>query len=121
MSLGTVAAVSTADGIAGLVSTAGTVLLLWATLTLTFVLGMGVTIAVLGLIRQGIPGRTLVAALGVAIGAAVLGGLDVVAYTPYGVFLGQSLPRVGGTLAAIAGVFLVGALTFDVSARRATG
>ncbi len=42
------------------------------------------TIAALGLIRQEIPGRTLVAGLGVAIGAAVLDGLDVVAYTPYG-------------------------------------
>ncbi|MFC6764208.1 hypothetical protein [Natrinema soli] len=42
MSLGTVAAVSTADGIAGLFPTVGTALLLWATLTLTFVLGMGV-------------------------------------------------------------------------------
>ncbi|GAB7011090.1 hypothetical protein [Halorubrum trueperi] len=118
MSLGTLAAVSTADGIAGLVPTGGTALLLWATLTLTFVLGMGTTIAVLGLVRQGIPGRTLVAALGATIGVAVLGGLDVVAYTPYGVFLDRSLPRVSATLAAIAGVFLVGALTFDASARR---
>jgi len=118
MSLGTIGAVSAVDSFGSLLPTAGTALLLWTTLTLTFTLGMGATIAALGIIRRGIPGIALVAALAVAIGASVAGGLNVADYTPYGVFLDPSLLRLGMTLSAIAAVFLAGSLTFDASARR---
>lgn len=119
MSLGTVAAVGIGAGDpSGLIPTAETALLLWTTLTLTFVLGLGATIAALGVTRRGVPGLVLLVAVGGAIGAALVGDVDVVAYTPYGLFLERTLPRVGATLAAILSVFLVGALTFDASARR---
>ncbi|MCU4800304.1 hypothetical protein OB920_07965 [Halobacteria archaeon HArc-gm2] len=128
MALGTGAAVAVASGGGGVAGgqgvaeglpAAGTALGLWATLTLTFVLGMGATIAALGITRRGVPGWTLLAALGAAVGVAVAGNLDVAAYTPYGVFLDATLPRVGASLALVAAVFVVGALTFDASARPA--
>jgi len=127
MALGTAAAVGVAGGssvaggggVASVLPAVGTALGLWATLTLTFVLGMAATIAALGIVRRGVPGWTLLAALGAAVGVAIAGNLDVAAYTPYGVFLDATLPRIGASLALVGVVFLVGALTFDASARPA--
>jgi len=43
-------------GVASVLPAVGTALGLWATLTLTFVLGMAATIAALGIVRRGVPG-----------------------------------------------------------------
>jgi len=64
MALGTAAAVGVAGGssvaggggVASVLPAVGTALGLWATLTLTFVLGMAATIAALGIVRRGVPG-----------------------------------------------------------------
>lgn len=93
-------------------------LLLWTTLTLTFVLGLGSTIAILGLAARGLSGLTMLAVFGVVVGIALAGGIDVVTYTPYGVFLAQTAPRIGATLAALLAVFLIGAITFDATTSR---
>jgi len=133
MALGTLPAVLASGGsTAGAGATAGVggagaaagvataVLLVWATLTLTFVLGIGTTLAGLGLSRLGLPGWAGLAGAGAAAGAAWVGGVDVVAYTPYGVFLAPALPRAAGAAALVAAVFLVGALTFGPTTRPGT-
>jgi len=97
---------------------AETVLLLWTTLTLMFILGMGATIAVLGLTGRGVPGLALLAVPVATVGAAVASGIDVAAYTPYGLFLAQTFLRAGATGAGLLAVFLIGAVTFDVTAPR---
>ncbi|WP_159902621.1 hypothetical protein [Salinirussus salinus] len=125
MALGTLPAVLAGEGgatagAAGAGGVATSVLLVWATLTLTFVLGIGATLAGLGLSRLGLPGWAGLAAAGAAAGAAWVGGVDVVAYTPYGVFLAPALPRAAGAAALVAAVFLVGALTFGPTTRPET-
>jgi hypothetical protein len=92
--------------------------LLWATLTTTFVLGIGVTIAGIGLSSRGVAGSVLlVVAAGSGVGAWRL-GVPVVGYTPYGVFTEPTTARAVVTLALLAVVFLLGGLAFDVDARR---
>lgn len=118
MALGAVPAVLGAQGLPATNSVAGTVLLLWTTLTLTFVLGIGATIAGIGITRRGVSRAAILATLAVSIGVAWVSGLSVVAYTPYGVFLAPTIPRVGALAVAITVVFLVGAVTFDATARR---
>ena len=115
ISLGTVLAVR---GAASAPSVVETVLLLWTTLVLLFALGMGTTIAALGLAGRGVPGLALLAAPLVAVGAALASGIDVVSYTPYGLFLAQTPLRLGTTVAGLFGVFLLGAITFDGTAPR---
>lgn len=125
MAVGTLPAVLAGDtvraaGTAGLAGVGGAVLLVWATLTLTFVLGIGTTLAGLGLSRLGLPGWAGLAAVGAAAAAAWVGGVDVVAYTPYGVFLAPTLPRVAAAGALVVAVFSVGALTFGPTTRPGT-
>ncbi len=127
MALGTLPAVlaggevvGATAGASGVAGAAMSVLLVWATLTLTFVLGIGTTLAGLGLSRLGLPGWAGLAGVGAAAGAAWAGGVDVVAYTPYGAFLAPTLPRVGGAAALVVAVFVVGALTFGPTTRPGT-
>ncbi|WP_226022930.1 hypothetical protein [Halomicrobium salinisoli] len=97
---------------------AGTVLLLWATLTLSFVLGLGTTISAIGLARRGIPGLAVLAAVAAGVGLAWAGGVDLAAYTPYGAFRTPTLPRFGASLAVLGAVFAVAAAAFDATGRR---
>lgn len=117
ISVGTVPA-ALGVGSPGVLVLAGTVGLLWATLTLAFVLGMGTTIAALGLTGRGVPGFLVIAVLAGGLAAAWVADVPVVAYTPYGVFRRPTLPHVVATTITILAVFLVGALTFDATARR---
>jgi len=108
-------ALGTVPAVVGPGELPGTVPLLWATLTLTFVLGMGATIAGLGLAGRGVAGKALLAAVTASVVAAWLVGVDVVAATPYGAFLAPTAPRLGATAATLLSVFAVGALTFDAT------
>lgn len=94
--------------------------LLWATLTATFVLGIGITLAGVGLTGRGALGWLALAAVGVGGAAAWLSGVPVVDYTPYGVFTAPTLPHVLGALALVAGVFLLGGWLFDPASQRTT-
>lgn len=96
------------------------VALLWATLTATFVLGIGITLAGVGLAGRGRLGWVALAGIGVAGAAAWQFGVPLVDYTPYGVFAAPTLPRVAGALALVAGVFLLGGWLFEPTAQRAT-
>lgn len=130
ISLGTVGATFATGGFVGAGTGTGgvtlegavlaveTAVLLWTTLTLTFVLGLGATIAGLGLARRGVPGLAVLLAVALGVGAALVKGIDVVAHTPYGAFLAPSVARFAGALALVAMVFVVGAATFDPTARR---
>lgn len=118
MSLGTATAVAAVGGFPGVASLVGTTALLWATLTCAFVLGMGATLAGLGLTGRGLPGRAVFGAVLAAGAAAWATGVNIAAYTPYGVFLAPTGPRIAATGVAVAAVSLVGAATFDPTARR---
>ncbi len=96
----------------------GSILLLWATLSATFGLGIGTTLALLGLRSRRVAGTAVLVAVTGAIGAGWVTGFDVVAYTPYGVYRALTLPRVFGTVGLLAGVFVLAGITFDVSDRR---
>jgi hypothetical protein len=118
MAAGTVAAINAVSGSLSVLGIASQLFLLWGTLSLTFVLGLGVTIAGLGLARRGVPGLGLVGVLAAAGGLAWSRGIVVSAWTPYGVFLTPSLRRIAMSLGVISAVFLVGASTVDVRQRR---
>lgn len=117
MAVGTLPAALAGNTAAG---AAGTVAGLWATLGLTFVLGIATTLAALGVSRWGVAGLAALAGVGAAAGVAWTRGVDLVAYTPYGAFLAPTPARVAGAVALVVAVFLVGAVTFDPSARRTT-
>jgi len=91
---------------------------LWATLTLTFVLGLGATVAGIGLAGRGVPGVALLGGLLAAGGAAWAAGVDVVAYTPYGAYLAGTPPRIAASVALVLATFAVGAVTYDPTGRR---
>ncbi|WP_225335295.1 hypothetical protein [Halomicrobium urmianum] len=101
----------------GIGAAVGTALLLWATLTLTFVLGLGTTIAAIGLARRGVHGLALAAAVTAGVGAAWAGGVNLAAYTPYGAFRSPTLLRAGTSLAVLGAVFALAAATFDATGR----
>ena len=115
ISLGTVLAIAVDAGDVGLISGG---LLLLLTLALTFVLGLGTTIATLGLTRRGVSGVAVLGIVGITLGVSLGNGVDIVAYTPYGVFLEPTLPRIAATVIGILTLLVVGAVTFDASTSR---
>jgi hypothetical protein len=117
MAVGVIPAVLT-GGVAATGSVAGTVALLWATLTGAFVLGIGMTITGVGLTGRGVPGLAVLITGVIVAGGAWLTDVPVVAATTYGVFLAPTPVRIGVSLVAIAVLFLVGAVTFDANAGR---
>ena len=118
IAVGTVPAILEGHGLAGTPTILGTVLLLWTTLTATFVLGIGTTLAGIGVSRSGTSGPILLIVLAGGAGAAWLAGIDPVAYSPYGVFLEVTPLRIAATTGLLAAVFLVAAATFDVDGGR---
>ncbi len=101
-----------------------TIPLLWATLVTTFVLGIGLTIAGVGLSANGLPGRALLLGLVGGAVAAWYSGVPVVDYTPYGLYLEPGLVSAAASAALILAAYAVGAATFDPqtqSADRAVG
>jgi len=98
----------------------GSSALLWATLTITFALGIGTTLAVLGLRRYRFLGPVALVAVAAAIGGAWVADLGVLAYTPYGFYEDPSLTRFAGSLTLLAVIFAIGASTFEVTDERAS-
>lgn len=104
-----VAPAALSDGGFGL----ATIPLLWATLVTTFVLGIGLTIAGVGLSAKGLPGRALLLGLLGAAVAAWYTGAPVLAYTPYGLYQDPGLVSAATSAVLILAAFAVGAATFD--------
>lgn len=94
--------------------------LLWATLTATFVLGIGITLAGVGLAGRGKAGWVALAGIGVVVAGVWLSSVPVLDYTPYGVFTAPTLVHTAGALALVAGTFLLGGWLFDPTAQRTT-
>ncbi len=65
--------------------------LLWASLTLTFALGLAVTLTGIALSTRGKPGWLVLVVLAAAAGLGVAAGVDVAALTPYGLWAAPSL------------------------------
>lgn len=108
MAVGTAPAALATDGFGF-----ATIPLLWGTLVTTFVLGIGLTIAGVGLSTTGRLGRALLVAL---LGSAVVvwySAVSVVQYTPYGLFQEPSVTSAGVLLGLILVVYAVGVATFD--------
>jgi len=89
--------------------------LLWTTLIGMFVLGIGLTIASIGLSSRGVPKLLIGIALGGLALVASTTNVELLAYTPYGVFLDQTLPRIAGAVAGVLGLFGLGVGTFRVT------
>jgi hypothetical protein len=87
---------------------------LWISFAGMFVLGVTVTLAGAGLAGRGVPGVALLIG-GVAWLAAAwhLAGLDVAAFTAYGVYTAPTPARFGWAAATILGFGVVGALSFE--------
>lgn len=113
-----VAPVLVYEGLASAGATAETVTLLWLTMVGTFVLGIGATVAGLGLARRRIAGPLSLLALVAVGGYAVLQDVPVLDFTPYGIFRTPGAESIVGSLLLLVGVFAVGALTFDLSDRK---
>jgi hypothetical protein len=110
MALGGVPAIAQGSSTVAIVTGSG---LLWATLSLTFVLGVATTLAGLGLTSGWL--TAVAAVLGTALAGALLwrSGLDLIALTPYGVFRDPSLTGLLTSLGVGGILLLLGALTFD--------
>jgi hypothetical protein len=93
---------------------------LWFSMTVTFVLGLVVTLALLGLSSQGIEGGAVAGLLAVAGGGAWHLGVDWVALTPYALFAAPSLAAVAGSALTIAVASVVGLAAFEPSSSRST-
>ena len=103
---------------AGLLTRLVTAALLWITLILTFCLGVGVTIAGLGLVGRGIPGVAIVGILALGGGFALRSGVALVSLTPYGLFAEVTLARFAASSATVLGVFLIAGLSYDPNSQR---
>ncbi|WP_227133005.1 hypothetical protein [Halorubellus salinus] len=92
---------------------ASDVALLWGTATTTFLLGVAVTFAGISLATRGVSGRVVALALGVGLAAAVVSGIDVVGYTPYGIYQGATVVETTVVLAAIPLLAVLGIAVYD--------
>ncbi|MCT9098473.1 hypothetical protein [Haloarchaeobius sp. HME9146] len=110
ITLGFVPAVLTGAGIGWLALPT-----LWATTTATFVLGVAVTFAAIGLSTRGAPGKLLLLGLAAAAGLAYAAGIDFVAYTPYGLFDGGTVVEAVAALAPIPLLLALGVAVYDTS------
>ncbi|QKY21746.1 hypothetical protein B4589_011125 [Halolamina sp. CBA1230] len=90
-----------------------TIPLLWGTLVATFVLGIGLTIAGVGLSANGLPGRGLLLLLLAGAAVAWYAGVPVLGYTPYGLHESPDLVSAAASVALILAAYAVGAATFD--------
>jgi len=106
-------ALSFAPAVAAGLLAATDVALLWATATATFLLGVTVTFAGIAIGTRGVSGRVVALALALGLAGAVVAGVDLVQYTPYGVFTGASVVETTVVLAAIPLLATLGIAVYD--------
>lgn len=103
------------------VVSAGTLPVLWTTLTLTFVLGVVLTLAGIALNTRGRPGRIALLAGALALGGLMAAGVDLIGYTPYALYLDSSFAVAVRALTPVVGLAVAGVVLHDteyVSAAR---
>lgn len=98
----------------------GATALLWATLTLAFVSGIAITLAGIGLISSKTRGLAMGVGLGILAWFVWSTGIDLVPFTPYGVYTDPSVTGLATSLLMILGLGTVGVLTFDPSSGSST-
>jgi len=91
------------------------VAVLWGTATATFLLGVTVTFAGIALSTRGVPGGVVAVAIGAALAAGYLAGVDVVRFTPYGLYRGATAIETAGVLAAVPVLAVLGVTTYDAN------
>jgi hypothetical protein len=89
------------------------VALLWATATTTFLLGVTVTFAGIAIGTRGVSGRVVALALALSLGGAVVAGVDLVQYTPYGIYTGSTVVETTVVVAAIPLLATLGIAAYD--------
>ena len=89
--------------------------LLYLSLTATFVLGLVVTLALLGLSSRGVAGWLVAGALAASVGGAHVAGVDWVSATPYALFASPSPLAVAGTIGSVGVAAAIGLVAFDPS------
>lgn len=91
--------------------------LLWATTTATFLLGIAVTFALVGLSTRGLPGRGVGLGAAAAAGLAWATGVDVASATPYALYVDPSPVAAAVAVVPAAALAAVGLLAYDPSTR----
>jgi hypothetical protein len=91
--------------------------LLWFSLLAAFALGLSVTFAGIALSTRGAPGAALAVAGVAAAGAAWWAGVDLLALTPYAVYLDPFSAAGLGSLGAVGVLAGVGAVAYDPTYR----
>ncbi|MFB6162987.1 MAG: hypothetical protein ABEJ86_06075 [Halococcoides sp.] len=117
MAVGATPAVAARSG--GPASIAVGVAWLWLSLVIAFALGLGTTLAAIGLVRRGLVGRAMLAVAGLAVGVALLAGVDPGLVVPVGSIEALSPVRIAGAVGALAVVYATAARTFEPTQGRA--
>jgi hypothetical protein len=94
--------------------------LLWLSTTLTFALGLAVTLSAISLSARGAPGWTTLLALAASLGGAWVVGYDPVALTPYGLWVAPAAGTLAVALVAPLVLGVAGYLLIDLDAERSS-
>ncbi|MFW6018102.1 MAG: hypothetical protein ACOCPX_04715 [Halapricum sp.] len=97
-------ALSTGEGVVAILS-------LWVTLAGTFALGVGLSLALVGIASHH--GALALAAAALSSGAILVGGVDPIALTPYGFYLDRSLTAAAAGFAPTVLVSVLGVALFE--------
>ncbi|AWB28623.1 hypothetical protein HARCEL1_04085 [Halococcoides cellulosivorans] len=92
---------------------------LWVSLLVGFALGLGTTLAGIGLARRGLWGRAALALAATLAVGGLLAGVDPRLVVPVGSIETLTPARVAGAASALAVVYATAALTFDPASGRA--
>ncbi|WP_135822705.1 hypothetical protein [Halostella litorea] len=90
---------------------------LWATTTLTFLFGMTVTFALVGLSTRGLSARILGLAAAAAVGLGVAAEFDLLSLTPYALYRSPSPTAVAAAILPSVALAAVGLAAYDPTSR----
>lgn len=93
-------------------------LVLWITLVWTFLLGLGATLAGVGLSSYGLTGRAVLIGAAIAFLSGWVSSVNLIAYSPYGVLIEPSILSVLGAAFGLVVVGLVAAGTVSGGKRQ---
>jgi hypothetical protein len=86
---------------------------LWLSLTLTFLLGLAVTLLGIALSTHGRAGRLALLAGGIALGVLFAAGVDLLAFTPYALYSDSSMASALRVLAPVVALSVLGLALYD--------